>query len=577
MTLIDLSGEIPADPFDPLLQAWADRDWDLRGITAEVEGWEAMGVRVAGFDGWLLERTTQGPIYGSGESFVGLDLAGRERILINRETNGAGAVDLAYLNIPFVWSESGWGLIVWTGAPVFMDFRENALVLVIDPTLNVTSLEGSGPEMLGRYAELTGAVPEDWPDWAFGTWMSRATYLDVGEMLDVVEDLRAAGCPVDVIHVDAWMTGNVFRDFTTNWDVDRSRFPNGWTDDLRARGARVSMWLNPFIKAGTALADELLMRGFLVMRSDGSPATTCDRDYRYLVDFTNPRAVEWWQRTVADLMRQERPDALKLDFAEEVPPDAVFHDGRPGHLVRNSYAALYQQATRDVAAVPMFCRSGWLGAQRTPCHWVGDTPASWDGLAGALNACLSLSASGVALVATDGGGFHSPGTSGIPATLLDGGSAAFTAEVEPELYGRWAQFAAFTPVTRFHGLGRREPTAYPGPWGHAAIAALQVREGLRPHLRSALAAAHDTGLPVMRPMVLMTDDPEGRSAHQQYFLGEDILVAPLLTAGGHTRIWMPEGSWVPLVGEPTVIFDSGDHGWADVTCGPYDFPAFVRM
>lgn len=43
--------------------------------------------------------------------------------------------------------------------------------------------------------------------------MSRATYLSLEEMLAVVDDLHDADCPIDVIHIDAWMTGNVFRDF----------------------------------------------------------------------------------------------------------------------------------------------------------------------------------------------------------------------------------------------------------------------------------------------------------------------------------------------------------------------------
>jgi alpha-D-xyloside xylohydrolase len=100
-----------------------------------------------------------------------------------------------------------------------------------------------------------------------------------------------------------------------------------------------------------------------------------------------------------------------------------------------------------------------------------------------------------------------------------------------------------------------------------------VRQSLLPLLRSALELAHHTGLPVMRPMMLMTDDPTGRGAHQQYFLGDHVLVAPLLLPGGRTQMWLPEGDWVPLVGEPHL---TGERGWVDVVCGPDDFPAFLR-
>jgi alpha-D-xyloside xylohydrolase len=584
VTLLDPGAEIPEDPFGGLLAAWADRRWHPRpAARRHVPGWTVESVSVDGHEGCLLRRPAIAgeALHGSGEAFQGPDLCGRSRLLVNRETHGATGVDLAYLNVPFIWSDAGWGLFLDTGAPVLMDFLgTHHLVLVVDPDPGMVALAGSGTDMIAEVTALTGRPPL-WPEWAYGTWMSRATYLSADEMLAIAEELQAANCPVDVIHVDAWMAGNVFRDFTTNWQVDRSRFPQGWTDALRDRGVRVSMWLNPYVHADTDLARELHADGRLLAMPDGSAATTCDRPDRNLLDFTDPRAVAWWQDRITELVSLERPDALKLDFAEEIPPDAVCADGRPALLVRNSYSTLYQRATREALdrlqpsgpAVPLFCRSGSAGAQVAPCHWVGDTASTWDAMAGALAACLSLSASGFALVSHDAGGFYTAGTSHIPATLLDGGDATFTADVEPELYGRWAQFAAFSPVTRFHGLGLREPTAYPQPWRDAAIAALQVRRSIREHLVAAHEQASRTGMPVMRPMALMTDDPQGRRAPRQYYLGDRILVAPILRRGGQTRVWFPPGRWRPLMGSPRL---SGARGWVDVDCDPSSFPAFIR-
>ena len=136
MTLIDLSGEIPDDPFTWLLDAWADRCWAPRDAAAEtVDGWEVEAVDVAGRPGWVLRRAaTPGEVvHGSGEAFLGPDLNGQSRLLINRETNGAAGVDLAYLNVPFIWSDSGWSLSIDTGAPVLMDLSDVYTVLVLDP------------------------------------------------------------------------------------------------------------------------------------------------------------------------------------------------------------------------------------------------------------------------------------------------------------------------------------------------------------------------------------------------------------------------------------------------------------
>jgi alpha-D-xyloside xylohydrolase len=577
-------GRPAADPVAAVLHAWDRRDWtdrDAEGLACPPP-WEAQPITIAGHAGWAL----RGPelaghaLYGSGESFPGLNLAGRRRVLLNRETNGAGGADLAYLNVPFVWSDAGWGLFVDTGAPVLLDARGPVELVVLDAHPAVTPLAGTPRQILEQYTALTGRAPARWPDWAFGVWMSRATYLSAAEVTDVVRDLQSADCPVDVVHIDAWMTGNVFRHFTTNWEADRARFPHGWTDDLRDHGVRVSLWINPYVLQGTPLAQRLHHRGLLLRNPDGSPARTSDAAHRHLVDFTSPDAVRWWGERITDLMRLEKPDALKLDFAEEVPLDAVTADGRSGLELRNAYGTLYQRATADAlrardpsAAVPLFCRSGSSGAQATPAHWVGDTPSTWDGMAAALAGCLSLAASGFALVTHDAGGFHSPGNSDVPIVLLDGGHARYTADVEPELYGRWAQFAAFSPVTRFHGLGLREPSAYPQPWRRAAVEALRARRGIVAVLEGALLEASRTGMPVMRPMALVTDDPDARTADTQYMLGDDVLVAPVLEPGGRTRMWLPPGPWTPLVGRPRL---SGDSGWVDVECDPLSFPAFRR-
>ena len=519
-------------------------------------------------------------VFGGGESYRSVDLRGTRRVLLNSEAEGEFGAGAAYLTVPFFWSTAGWGLLLGTGGPVLADIGAQdataARFVALGREVDVTLLRGDPAALLRSYADRTGRVGA-WPDWAFGTWMSRASYLSAAEIHRVLCELRAADCPVDVVHVDAWLAGNVFRDFTCSWQPDRARFPEGWTDAVRERGVRVSLWLNPFVLAGSPLDLELRRKQLLLIGPDGAPAATCDRAHRHIVDFTNPAAAEWWGDQVLHLLAEERPDALKLDFGEEIPLGAICRDGRTGLEVRNAYAALYQRATAEAIpagqVVPLFCRSGSTGSQATPCHWVGDTPSNWDGMAQALRACLSLSLSGFALVGHDAGGFYTPGSMALPARRLDGEDLPFTADVEPELFGRWAQWAAFSPVTRFHGTGRREPTAYPEPWRSAAIAALRRRRDVLPLLRAALGEAQRTGMPLMRPTALThSHDPLARRAWHQYQLGPNLLVAPVLAPGGRTTVWTADDEWEPIVGAPR-LHGAGLH---EVSVGPDAFPVYAR-
>lgn len=551
---------------------------DLAAVTGRLMRYDAQV-------GWAetIALQTGAAVYGGGEQFTGLDRRGRRHTLRNVETNTATGRDLAYLNVPLFWSTAGWAVWVNSGGMVGADVgasQQEAMALAVaGPSLDLFAFAGDPAQILTTFWSLTGR-PGSVPDWAFGIWLSRATFISEAEVHAVLDELDEADGRPDVLHVDGWLAGNVFRTFTCEWRGDRERFPAGWTQRLRDRGVRSSVWLNPFLLAGSELGEQARREGLLLRWPGGSPAHTDDRHNRWIVDFTNPAARRWWHYRLADLLAVEQPDAVKLDFAEEIPEHAIAHDGRTGEQIRNAYARLYQAATaealRDLRPdepVPMFCRSGTHGAQSFPAHWVGDSPATWDGLAAALYAVQSLSASGFGLVAHDAGGFISPGTGEIPTQRLDGLDVPFTAEVDPELYARWVQWGALTPFLRLHGLGLREPTAYPQPYRDAALAAFALRRRLAPYLAAAYPAGLAEGLPLLRPMaVQLPDDRAARDADLQYFLGPDILVAPILQPGGRREFYLPDGDWVSLFDGTT---RSGG-GWVVEQFPLACFPGFAR-
>ncbi|TDC75067.1 glycoside hydrolase family 31 protein [Streptomyces hainanensis] len=517
-------------------------------------------------------------VYGGGESYQGINLRGRHRRLRNIEENRAAGRDSAYLNVPLLWSDAGWGIFAHTGEPVDADIgathAEAARFHIAGDDLDLFLLSGDAPTILDRYHALTGQ-PRRLPDWAFGVWMSRSSYFTADEMVRTVDELTAAGCPVDVIHVDEWLDESVLADSSWTAGPDRRRFPAGWTRALADRGIRTSLWINPYVLRGTPLADRLTEQGYLVHRADGSPAATSDNPDNLPVDFTNPAARAWWRERLVATFREEGNSALLTDYGEEIADDAIFADGSTGPERRNSYGLLYQDVVREAGDealdgdfVPI-ARSGTAGSQRDPAHWAGDMPSTWSGLVSTLRAVLSMSLSGFSMVTYDAGGYWTPASyqqAGELRKTMEP-DAAF-ADVDPELYGRWAQWAAFSPIMRFHGMGRREPTAYPEPYRSAAIAACRLRHRLVRYIADAA-----DGLPLMRPMPLaFPGDREARDADLQYLLGPDVLVAPLLAPGGRRALYLPSGEWVGLLGCPTLA----GPGWHEVGCAPDEFPAFVR-
>ncbi len=166
--------------------------------------------------------------------------------------------------------------------------------------------------------------------------------------------------------------------------------------------------------------------------------------------------------------------------------------------------------------------------QRHALVWTGDNSSNWDHLNDAVQMLLNVSLSGVPFCGSDVGGF------------LD--------NTTPELFARWLQFATFTPFFRNHtnlGTINQEPWAF-GPRVEAiARRFLQLRYQLLPYLYARFAEARDTGSPIMRPLLWhYQNDPVAVACGDQFLLGRDLLVAPVLRQGAQARsVYLPNDVW----------------------------------
>ncbi len=128
-----------------------------------------------------------------------------------------------------------------------------------------------------------------------------------------------------------------------------------------------------------------------------------------------------------------------------------------------------------------------------------------------------------------------------------------------ELIVRWFQYGAFCPIFRLHGY--RVPMEKPMPatgagnevwsFGEEAYGILRellfLRERLRPYLMRQMRVASEKGLPPMRPLFVdFPDDPACQTVEDQFLLGPDILVAPVLFEGARERkVYLPAGAdWI---------------------------------
>ena len=73
---------------------------------------------------------------------------------------------------------------------------------------------------------------------------------------------------------------------------------------------------------------------------------------------------------------------------------------------------------------------------------------------------------------------------------------------------------------------------------------LAKREDMAKYIRQAVRVAAEQGVPVVRPLVLdWQDDPNTYSIADEFMLGDEILVAPVLGPEDVREVYLPRGEW----------------------------------
>lgn len=507
---------------------------------------------------------------GTGERFAPLDLAGRTLLLENRDALGVNN-RRAYKNVPFYISSQNYGLLILTTASIRLslaDISTRAVQATIqDPFVDLFFLGGNSlASITQNYRALTG-IPPEVPKWSFGLWMGRMTYLSAEEVEQIAARMRKEHYPCDVMHID---TGWFERDWFCDWTFSPTRFPNHkqFLKRLRDQGYRVTLWQLPRVGVETTLFADAKRNGYLskptgdvFARADGSNFGASK--YEGTIDLTNPKAVAWYQGMLEKLLR-DGVAAIKTDFGEEIDSNSTYH-AMPPRLLHNAYALLYQkmvfELTQRITGNNItYARSGWAGAQKYPVHWPGDAASTWDGLSATVRGGLHLGLSGFAYWSHDVGGFH--------------GTPDFK-KVRPsdELLVRWTQAGVFTSHMRYHGANPREPYEFPAV-SDILRTWLRLRYAIIPYLVEQSRKCIQTGLPMLRAMVFHhADDDLCWRIDDQYYFGDDFLVAPLFQAGGVRNIYLPAGDWINFwTGEHT----TGPIWLKNVQSPLHQMPLFVR-
>jgi alpha-D-xyloside xylohydrolase len=485
-------------------------------------------------------------VYGLGERFTPWVKNGQ--VVENTNKDGGTACEQAYKSVPFYLTNRGYGVLVDEAGPVSFEVASEKTTRV------QFSREGeslaycviAGPtqkDVLTRLTALTGRAPLP-PAWSFGLWLTTSftTQYDEATATHFIDEMKRRELPLSVFHFDCfWMREFQWCDF--EWDPRGFPEPEAMLARLKAKGLKISLWINPYVAQRSPLFAEGARQGYFLKRPNGLVwQTDLWQPGMAIVDFTNPAAAEWYRGHLRRLLAQG-VDCFKTDFGERIPSDGVvYHDGSDPVEMHNLYALKYNEVVFDLLRevqgedAMVFARSTYASGQRFPVHWGGDCWSNFESMAESLRGGLSLTSCGFAFWSHDIGGFE-----GNP---------------PPAVYKRWIQFGLLSSHSRLHGS-----SSYRVPWlvDEESCDVLQaftrLKHRLMPYLYAQAIEASATGVPVMRSMVMEhPDDPGCATLDRQYHLGDALLVAPVFTESGEVDFYLPDtgrGAWTHLL--------SGEH------------------
>lgn len=404
-------------------------------------------------------------------------------------------------------------------------------------------------EVVSDLSEILGRQPE-LPNWVYdGEILGIQGGTDV--MMQKVETALEHNTAVNGVWIQDWEGRRVTavgKQLFWNWEHDSSLYPDlpQKIKELNEKGIRVLGYCNTFLAVEKPLYKEASEKGYCVKNKEGKDYyVTITTFPAAIVDLTNPDAFEWLKGIIKKNMIDFGFSGWMADFGEYLPTDAVLYSGEDAELVHNTWPARWAKLNREaveesgkLGEIMFFTRAGYSETPKySTMMWNGDNHVDYSidyGLPSVIPAMLSLSCVGFGLSHSDIGGY----------------TTFFNLKRSEELFMRWFEMNAFSPLLRGHeGLNPDLNVQFDSTervLQHGAKFS-RIHKALKPYIENAVKYNAEKGVGAVRPLFFYYDEEKAYTECYEYLLGRDILAAPVIRPDSNTRkVYLPNDTWIHL-------------------------------
>lgn len=452
----------------------------------------------------------------------------------------------------YIWSDSPFAAVIKDGVISLKAARGVIELVEAGATLKDAFCAASKDHFPASGAvppELFFSVPQ------YNTWIELVYNQNQADIMKYAHGIVDNGFPTGILMID-----DNWQKYYGNFEFRPDRFPDpkGMVDELHAMGFKIMLWISPFVSPDSQEFRYLREKGYLVKKADGSGPAILDwwNGLSACYDLSNPEAFEYFTNILIGMQQEYGIDGFKLDAGDPEryqARDIMPFDGKSFDTEQTElWAKLGLQFPYNEF------RACWKMGGQALVQRLGDKEYSWDGVARLVPSMISAGLLGHAFTCPD---------------MIGGGQFGSFIDIDPDefdqaLIVRSCQIHSMMPMMQFSVA----------PWRILSEENLDIcrkyallHQEMGPYILRYAEHAAKTGEPIVRAMDYAFPGQGFEECNDQYMLGDEILVAPVMDASLFRSVKLPKGKWQDENGK---VYKGGKAYVIDV---PLDrLPRFTR-
>lgn len=444
----------------------------------------------------------------------------------------------------FVSSKGRW---LWSDDPFKFSFKDGKFTVEGTAPFSVGrgeagNLRSACADVASKFFPPSGKMPArelfTAPQW--NTWIALTTNQNQRGVLKYAREVVGHGYEPGILMIDgSWQ--KVYGP----WEFDRERFPDPkkCIDELHLLGFKVMLWISPFVtsdsygyRAGLRQVDGVLMDAARLKEKRPAFFRWWSGCCSAMVDFSSKGGRDWYVRELRNLQEKYGVDGFKFDAGDmSLYAREKFKAATPYGSTPHGQTRLYVLTGMDFPINEY--RTSWQCQNIPVLQRLHDKHHDWESLGKCIAEILAqgLLGWGFSLPDMVGGGEWR--------SFMDG------AKPNKRLVVRSAQMQALMPSMQFSLL----------PWSimdeekdaellDAIKKATEIRKKNLDRIMALLENCAKTGEPVCRHMEWQFPGQGFEQIRDQWALGDDMIVAPVITENDMRSVALPAGRWVDDTG-----------------------------